>query len=51
MFQDMFILHTPGGGAYGCSKDSDTGENLTSTCTTFIERGSIHEYKRVQESA
>nr|KAG5689815.1 hypothetical protein BaRGS_029293 [Batillaria attramentaria] len=49
---DVFRLETPGGGGYG--KPSSTGSTVTVPATesqTFIQRGSLYEYKLGQESA
>ncbi|KAJ8342612.1 hypothetical protein SKAU_G00325400 [Synaphobranchus kaupii] len=54
---DMFCLYTPGGGGFGM-EDMDQEEGNGSSppmkrkrpCETFLERGSVFEYRRVQES-
>ncbi|XP_036377739.1 5-oxoprolinase [Megalops cyprinoides] len=53
---DMFCLYTPGGGGYG--KDEEDQEDGNGSppikrrrpCETFPERGSVFEFRRVQES-
>jgi N-methylhydantoinase B/oxoprolinase/acetone carboxylase alpha subunit len=52
VLQDVFQLLTPGGGGYGCpnvvtATEEDTDQNKL---PVFIERGSIYEYHRAQES-
>lgn len=71
-FQDVFQLHTPGGGGYGRAdatrttpglsdgKDKDVGTSTGLPRTfesgkpggnkTFVERGSVFEYRQAQES-
>lgn len=53
--QDVFELRTPGGGGYGSSnsdddsltpKDNENGKSHG----TFVERGSVFEYRQAQES-
>lgn len=52
-FQDVFQLHTPGGGGYG-SPDSQNENPILGTekasPASFIERGSVYEYRQAQES-
>lgn len=46
--QDTFILETPGGGGYG-----PPGEKAASAREKprgFVERGSVFEYRKAQES-
>lgn len=51
---DMFRLLTPGGGGYGTPSDSDIASNECleppSKRQRQIEKGSVYEYKRTQES-
>ncbi|XP_031440117.1 5-oxoprolinase [Clupea harengus] len=49
---DMFSLHTPGGGGYGKEEDGDEPQpsKRRRLNETFIERGSVFEYRRAQES-
>ncbi|XP_043474758.1 5-oxoprolinase [Leptopilina heterotoma] len=45
---DIFILETPGGGGYGF-----VGQNIQhseETQKSFLQRGSVYEYKKAQES-
>lgn len=52
-FQDVFQLHTPGGGGYGspetegdvCSEVIAGGGEFSK----FVERGSVYEYRQTQE--
>ncbi|XP_014213101.1 5-oxoprolinase [Copidosoma floridanum] len=46
--EDIFILETPGGGGYGQPKQ--ILPYLQKESTTFIKRGSVFEYQKVQES-
>ncbi|XP_067005081.2 5-oxoprolinase isoform X2 [Anabrus simplex] len=48
---DVFQLLTPGGGGYGDpeQRDQDTKERKDSSAR-FVERGSVFEYRRAQES-
>ena len=48
----MFSLHTPGGGGYGKEEDGDDPQpsKRRRLNETFIERGSVFEYRRAQES-
>lgn len=52
--QDAFQLHTPGGGAYGTPVIEDNKiceeEDCGVKTKTFIERGSVFEYRQLQES-
>lgn len=70
VFQDVFQLHTPGGGGYGTldatrmfldkEKDIETvadpvgsleiGNPSAGGNKTFVERGSVFEYRQAQES-
>lgn len=64
-FQDVFQLHTPGGGGYGSRDEAressdDTSEGASMSFPignpsgaggrTFVERGSVFEYRQAQES-
>lgn len=46
---DVFSMKTPGGGGYGKYDDAKSREE-TSSMRTFIERGSVFEYRSAQES-
>jgi N-methylhydantoinase B/oxoprolinase/acetone carboxylase alpha subunit len=50
--QDVFRLLTPGGGGYGSPNVVTSFEKVTDQKQTpmFIERGSVYEYHRAQES-
>jgi len=49
---DTFKLLTPGGGGYGRSDQRGRNSNsIEASPLTFIERGSLHEFRAVQESA
>ncbi|KAJ8387190.1 hypothetical protein AAFF_G00160020 [Aldrovandia affinis] len=54
---DMFCLYTPGAGGYGKDEDQEEGNGSSPPIKrrrpreTFVERGSVFEYRRVQESA
>jgi N-methylhydantoinase B/oxoprolinase/acetone carboxylase alpha subunit len=52
VFQDVFRLMTPGGGGYGSPNDvtSSKGDTNQKELPVFIERGSVYEYHRAQES-
>ncbi|KAG7488428.1 hypothetical protein MATL_G00033850 [Megalops atlanticus] len=53
---DMFCLYTPGGGGYGKEEEDQEDGNGSPPikrrrpCETFPERGSVFEFRRVQES-
>ncbi|XP_044265519.1 5-oxoprolinase [Tribolium madens] len=50
---DVFQLHTPGGGGYGSDQDAFQYSGNTRTNAslgTFVERGSVFEYRQGQES-
>ncbi|KAG5268176.1 hypothetical protein AALO_G00209110 [Alosa alosa] len=50
---DMFSLYTPGGGGYGMEEDDGNGtlpSKRRRLNETFVERGSVFEYRRAQES-
>ena len=60
MFQDVFILQTPGGGGWGSPDQtpdhtpvlsSDHAPVLSSVSRPVLSRGSVAEYRRLQESA
>lgn len=53
--QDVFELHTPGGGGYGLESADDACLTSRDNTTrkprgTFVERGSVFEYRQAQES-
>lgn len=48
--QDSFRLYTPGGGGYGCPGD-EVQAMPPAKRTKFPERGSVAQYRQVQESA
>lgn len=48
LLQDVFILETPGGGGYGEPREKQ--DFTKKTTKTFVERGSIFEYRKAQES-
>lgn len=50
--QDTFLLLTPGGGGYGSLSDVDDTAITTNKCinTPTIERGSVYNYRMLQES-
>jgi N-methylhydantoinase B/oxoprolinase/acetone carboxylase alpha subunit len=51
LLQDVFRLLTPGGGGYGCPNVTSTEEDTSQEkLPMFIERGSVYEYQRAQES-
>lgn len=41
---------TPGGGGFGDKEDNKNDEKLIKTKKGFVERGSVYEYKKSQES-
>ncbi|XP_066600617.1 5-oxoprolinase [Prorops nasuta] len=45
---DMFILETPGGGGYGLPGSKALTSNKISRA--FLEKGSVYEYRKAQES-
>lgn len=49
--QDMFSLHTPGGGGYGRAEDAGRRPQAKRRRLneTFPERGSVFEYRMAQE--
>ncbi|XP_059611446.1 5-oxoprolinase [Phlebotomus argentipes] len=48
---DIFSMKTPGGGGYGRPGDEDIPNIVQDNKETkFIERGSVHEYRKAQES-
>lgn len=48
---DTFILETPGGGGYGSPDTKQTSPTGTSSRgNRFLERGSVFEYRKAQES-
>ncbi|XP_057652765.1 5-oxoprolinase isoform X1 [Diorhabda carinulata] len=52
---DIFQLHTPAGGGYGRNEPSEIQEDTVSQETspykgTFVERGSLFQYRQTQES-
>jgi len=52
VLQDVFRLLTPGGGGYGIPDNVMSSEEGTNEkqLPVFIERGSIYDYHRAQES-
>ena len=46
--QDTFLLETPGGGGFGAPGSAPSREEKVSK--TFVERGSVYEYRKAQES-
>ena len=52
MFQDVFILQTPGGGGWGSlDQTPDHTPVLSTVSRPVLSRGSVAEYRRLQESA
>lgn len=48
---DIFTLETPGGGGYGApGSDSVSIDTKKSNAEKFVERGSVYEYRKAQES-
>jgi len=47
---DIYSMKTPGGGGYGFRKDTQDSSGEQSQLRTFTERGSVFEYRQVQES-
>ncbi|XP_057327931.1 5-oxoprolinase [Microplitis mediator] len=45
---DTFLLETPGGGGYGVPGTELSA--VTKNVTTFVEHGSVYEYRKAQES-
>lgn len=52
MFQDTFLLLTPGGGGYGLPSDINNTEITMkkSISNPTLERGSLYNYRMLQES-
>ena len=53
ILQDTFKLLTPGGGGYGLERDKaiiSKSEQILHQ-PKFVERGSVYEYRSLQESA
>ena len=54
MFQDIFQLHTPGGGGYGLEEDwqdeRNEDEKGKTAPGTYVKRGSVFEYTQGPES-
>lgn len=52
LFQDSFLLLTPGGGGYGPSSDiKNTPKTVKKPkCSSTLERGSEYNYRMLQES-
>ncbi|XP_044745499.1 5-oxoprolinase [Coccinella septempunctata] len=51
---DVFQLHTPGGGGYGRMESgmaTTTSNGSRENTVTFVERGSLYNYRQSQESA
>lgn len=51
--KDTFKLMTPGGGGYGRAEDagSSDGKVVAQNPSKFVERGSVYEFRSMQESA
>lgn len=49
--QDVFKLLTPGGGGYGLKEKEESKQELPAPTTKFVERGSVYEFRSLQESA
>jgi 5-oxoprolinase (ATP-hydrolysing) len=51
--QETFRLLTPGGGGFGLATGTSQSESEkpSSEAKTFVERGSVFEYRQAQESA
>lgn len=51
---DIFAMKTPGGGGYGLVKNDGQGNShekeANASSKTFVERGSVFEYRQAQES-
>ncbi|XP_072388025.1 5-oxoprolinase isoform X1 [Diabrotica undecimpunctata] len=52
---DVFQLHTPGGGGYGREdmseiRGDEASQGTSGNKRTFVERGSVFEYRQAQES-
>jgi N-methylhydantoinase B/oxoprolinase/acetone carboxylase alpha subunit len=45
----LFILHTPGGGGYGKVDDEHENNSEQTEFQSFIERGSLFDYRLAQE--
>jgi len=52
LFQDTFLLLTPGGGGYGSSSDDNNTVTTVKMpiCCSTLERGSGYNYRMLQES-
>lgn len=48
--QDVFCLHTPGGGGYGDPEDPAPPPGSPPQTLAFPEHGSVYEYRRAQEA-
>ena len=49
---DIFLLETPGGGGYGNSLENVHDQKSTKVLySRFIEKGSLHQYDSIQQSA
>lgn len=48
--QDVFCLHTPGGGGYGDPEDPVPPPSSPPQPPSFSKRGSVYEYRRAQEA-
>lgn len=48
--QDVFCLHTPGGGGYGDPEDPAPPPGSPPQAPAFPEHGSVYEYRRAQEA-
>ena len=52
LFQDVFVLQSPGGGGYGPITNGSVNNNESpEKPKKYVERGSVHAYKMLQESA
>lgn len=48
---DVFAMKTPGGGGYGSIEETSNAANEQhENVATFVERGSVFEYRQAQES-
>jgi N-methylhydantoinase B/oxoprolinase/acetone carboxylase alpha subunit len=47
---DRFLLQTPGGGGFGNAFE-DTNEQEEHKKHSFIQKGSLHQYDSIQNSA
>lgn len=47
---DVFSMKTPGGGGFGAPQDNPNSRTEKILLRTFVERGSVFEYRQAQES-